>query len=389
MTWQLVVRVSLLLLVLFSLTAALRHSGLYLGRNTSLPPGFSETLVATGLSQPTSLTVAPDGRLFITEQRGAVRIVENNVLLARPFVELETAPGYKHGLLGLAFDPDFETNQWVYVYDAAPSTFHNRLTRFTAQGNVAQLNSRVTLFESEPFSGLTNHHGGSPLFDARGNLYLSVGDDARSPDPQQLDSLFGKVLRLTRAGAPAPDNPFVNTANARPEIFAYGFRHPYNLALDARTGTILVNDVGEEVAEEINLLRGGANYGWNVCEGKCEPPRADLQDPLLSYPHGRDSASGCAIVGGTFYQPPQIQFPPDYADRYFYADLCVGWIRALNLTAGDSILFATGLFNPIDLEIGNDGALYYLERGRGADYYNTKFPGQLWRIDYRSTEPHR
>jgi len=126
---------------------------------------------------------------------------------------------------------------------------------------------------------------------------------------------------------------------------------------------MLINDVGEGTWEEINDGVAGANYGWSICEGACSPANPNLRNPIYQYSH----AEGCAIVGGAFYNPVVTQFPPEYTGVYFFADLCGGFIRTLDPANGNQVsTFATGLSNPVDLAVSDDGSLYYLERGRGS-----------------------
>lgn len=353
-------------------------------KQVSVPPGFTQSLVATGLDKPTSMAFAPDGRLFVTEQGGSVRIIKDGKLLKTPFLRLDVSPNPASGLLNLAFDPHFAKNQWVYLYYTMPTIpERDRLARVTAEGDAAAPDSETVLFESDALpSDPGLHHGGAIQFDGDDFLYLGTGDASKSQTAQALNTLFGKVLRLTRDGKPAPGNPFAQQVGARPEIFAYGFRNPYTFARSIKTGTILVNDVGEANWEEINILARGANYGWSLCEGKCADETGVMTNPVLEYGHKAADASSCAIIAGVFYQPPRTTFPAQYLDRYFYADLCGGWIRALDLANGTSQPFATGLDLPMDLEVGNDGALYALTRGAGRNYLAPSTSGQVWRIQY-------
>ncbi len=132
------------------------------------------------------------------------------------------------------------------------------------------------------------------------------------------------------------------------------------------TGRIFINDVGAATYEEINDGIKGANYGWPVHEGPETDPK--YTSPLFAYQHGNTATTGCAIAGGTFYNPTSVQFPPEYEGDYFFADLCSGWIRRLDYDPSTGLYagvsgFATGLPNPVDLQVGPDGALYYLARG--------------------------
>lgn len=351
----------------------------------NLEPGFTESPVAQDLTQATSMAFAPDGRLFVTEQLGTVRVIKEGVMLAEPFMRLEVAAREEAGLLHIALDPHFDRNHWVYLYyTTATAPTRDRLIRVTAQGDTALADSQVTLFESDPLPASTTHRGGAIAFDRDNFLYLSVGDANDFNNAQRLDTLFGKVLRLTRDGKPAPNNPFVQQPGARPEIFAYGLRNTFRLSPDATDGAIYMNDVGEADWEEINALTRGANYGWGLCEGKCQTKTDGLTDPVFAYAHKTADLNGCAITGGVFYQPAHPMFPSQYLNRYFYADLCGGWIRSVNLATGNSEPFVTGLTNPVDLKVGPDGALYYLTYGAGRSVYRPTIPGQLWRIEYNA-----
>lgn len=362
------------------LMVSLRDSGLYMGHPTVLLPGFHERLIANELNRPASIALAPDGRVFIVLQGGTIRVVEHDVLLPQPFLTLETTGNTGEGLFHVTFDPAFETNHWVYVYYLAPGRT-NRLVRVTADGNTAIPDSLVTIWESETLPHI-DHHGGSPIFDENGYIYFGTGDADAGLESRNLASTNGKVLRITPDGKPAPGNPFLNTLNARPEIYASGFRNPFTLARDKVTGMIVVNDVGQGAAEEIDTLVAGGDYGYPMCEGKCNPPNPAMQEPLLAYSHGGALDGGCAVVGGAFYQPAHVQFPAEYVNRYFYADLCSGWIRALDVQTKTTALFATGLVHPTDVKIANDGSLYYLARGIALDFYRSQYPGQLWRVEY-------
>ena len=148
-------------------------------------------------------------------------------------------------------------------------------------------------------------------------------------------------------------------------------RNPYTFAFQPGTGRMFINDVGATTFEEINDGLAGSNYGWSICEGACNPPNGNFRDPLFQYGHGTGNTTGCAIVGGAFYNPPVNQFPASYLGKYFFADLCSGWIRVMDPANNTASGFATGLSTPVDLQVGPDGALYYLMRGNG---------GQVWRV---------
>jgi len=347
------------------------------GRAATLPTGFTEALVASGLSNPTAMQFAPDGRLFVCEQGGRLRIIKNGALLSTPFLTVTVSSSGERGLLGVAFDPNFAVNQYVYVYYTATSpTIHNRISRFTANGDVASGNE-VVLFDLDNLSSATNHNGGALNFGPDSKLYVSVGENANSANAQTLANLLGKMLRLNSDGSIPTDNPFYGSATGKNRaIWALGLRNPFTFAFNASGTSMFINDVGQGTWEEINEGRAGANYGWPTTEGATTDPRFDT--PRHSYAHTGSSPTPCAIAGGAFYTPAVAQFPSDYSQDYFFADYCAGWIRRLDPVTSAVTGFATGISSPVDLKVGDDGSLYYLARGSG---------GAVYRISYGATAP--
>jgi glucose/arabinose dehydrogenase len=328
----------------------------------TVPAGFRETVVTGGLTSPTAMAFAPDGRLFICLQGGQLRVVKNGALLATPFLTVSTDSTGERGLLGVAFDPSFGSNGFVYIYYTVPgSPPHNRLSRFTASGDVALAGSQTNLLELDNLSA-TNHNGGAIHFGPDGKLYVAVGENAVPSNAQTLGNLLGKILRLNNDGTIPTDNPFFTIATGvNRSIWALGLRNPFTFDFDPVNGRMFLNDVGQNTTEEINDGIAGANYGWPTCEGACSNP--SFQNPIYQYSH----SAGCAITGGAFYNPAVPQFPDEYAGVYFFADYCGGWIRRLDPFSGNTVTdFATGLSNPVDLKVGPDGALYTLERGRSS-----------------------
>lgn len=332
---------------------------------TTLPSGFSESVVASGLSSPSAMAFAPDGRLFVCQQGGSLRVIKNQVLLAPPFLNVTTDASGERGLLGIAFDPNFANNHWVYIYYTVPgSPPHNRVSRFTANGDVALAGSETVILELNPLSTASNHNGGALHFGVDQKLYIAVGENANSANSQTLNNLLGKILRLNNDGSIPSDNPFYNTASGvNRAIWVLGLRNPFTFAVQPGTGRCFINDVGQSTWEEINVAAAGANFGWPNCEGACNLPNPNFTGPILQYSH----AEGCAITGGDFYNPAANQFPPEYNGVYFYADYCGGWIRILDWANGNQVFsFAGGLVNPVDLKVSADGSLYYLDRGRSS-----------------------
>ena len=329
----------------------------------NLPPGFTERRVANDLTSATAMAFAPDGRLFVCQQSGQVRIIKDGVLLEEPFVSVQTDNTGERGLLGIAFDPDFAQTGFVYVYyTALVSPRHNQVSRFTADGDHAVEDSETEIFRLDDLSSATTHNGGAMHFGKDGKLYVAVGENNFPPNSQSLTNVFGKMLRINKDGSIPDDNPFLGTAvGAARAIWAFGLRNPFTFDVDPLNGRIFINDVGESSWEEINDGLAGSNYGWPSSEGVTE--NEGEVGPLFAYPHGFSLESGCAVTGGSFYRPTNTQFPSSYTGKYFFADLCSGWIRVFDPGQGAVAPFADGLSLPVDLKVANDGSLYYLSRG--------------------------
>ena len=351
----------------------------------TLPPNFAETRLATGLD-PTGMEFAPDGRLFITEKSGRVRIVKNGALLPTPFMTIPSVDNSnERGLQSIAFDPAFAGNQYVYVYyTVSTSPVHNRVSRFTANGDGVVAGSETVLIELDNL-GAGNHNGGA-LFFSGGKLFITTGENAVASNAQTLSNLLGKVLRINPDGSIPADNPFYSTATGKNRaIWALGLRNPFKAVVQSGTGRIFINDVGQSAYEEINEGSAGKNYGWPGIEGvrTNQTLPANYQDPVYAYNH----SMGCSITGGTFYNPSATQFPASFAGKYFFADYCNGYLKTLDAANGNAIGdFATGINRPIDVKVGPDGSLYYLARGGlggGSVQDNTSSSnGELWRVQY-------
>ena len=193
------------------------------GLAATLPAGFTESLIANGLSNPTAMAFAPDGRLFVCQQGGQLRVIENGVLLSTPFVTVPVDSSGERGLLGVAFDPAFNANHFVYVYYTVTTpSVHNRVSRFTANGNVAVAGSETIILELNNLSGATNHNGGALHVGVDGKLYIAVGENATPTNAQSLNNLLGKMLRINADGSIPEDNPFPLATGQNRAIWAHG-----------------------------------------------------------------------------------------------------------------------------------------------------------------------
>jgi glucose/arabinose dehydrogenase len=350
-----------------------------------LPDGFVQSRVAGGLTNPTTMAFAPDGRLFVTEQRGTLRIIKGGRLLRTPFLNISSKVDSRgeRGLLGVAFDPNFSANKYVYVYytQDTPGTTpsHNRVVRFTASGDRAVMSSERLILRLNNLSRSENHNGGALNFGEDGKLYVAVGENAERDNAQSLNNLLGKMLRINKDGTIPTDNPYYRSARVdgkNKAIWARGLRNPYSFAVQPGSGRIHINDVGAGTWEEINRGLKRANYGWPDCEGNHDNPNtpgsvncsaAPYTAPVYEYRHGNSATTGCAITGGAFYNPAAVRFPAGYVGDYFFADFCSGWIRRLDL-AQRTVTRFKGVSDerPVSLQVGRNGSLYFLARDTGS-----------------------
>ena len=344
------------------------------GGSNAQPAGFTRnTSFVTGLSNATQFAQAPDGRLFVSQQGGAMRVVKNGVLLATPFMTLSVDSSGERGLLGVAFHPNFASNNLVYAYyTTTVGGTHNRISRFTANGDVVQAGSEQVLIDLPALSSATNHNGGAIHFGLDGKLYAGVGENANSANSQNLSTPLGKLLRFNDDGSIPGDNPFCTTnGNLACAVWAYGLRNPFTFAVQPGTGTIHINDVGESTWEEINVAAKGANYGWPNSEGP-SGVTGNITGPLFAYKHSAASPPGSGpggffvgnvIAGGTFYPINGGSFPSQYRGNYFFADSGAGFIGRLD-PANDNAAYSFGSVSggPVDMLAASDGALLVLTR---------------------------
>ncbi|HEU5135419.1 MAG TPA: PQQ-dependent sugar dehydrogenase [Steroidobacteraceae bacterium] len=367
--WPLRSRFGFLTLLCWLCAASVTHGA-------TLPSGFAETRVATGIGSPTAMAIAPDGRIFVAQQGGALRVVRNGALLAQPFLTVSVNASGERGLLGVAFDPNFASNNFVYVYyTTSSSPIHNRVSRFTASAanpDVAAAGSEVQILNLPNLSSATNHNGGAIHFGTDGKLYVAVGENANSSNAPSLNTTLGKMLRINADGSIPSDNPFFSqTTGLNQAIWARGLRNPFTFAVDPTNGRIHINDVGEVTWEEVNQGVAGSNYGWPQTEGNNPAGVAGVRYPIHTFNH---SGGVCAITGGAFYRPATATFPAEYAGRYFFGDFCAGFIRTLsppNYTTPTA--FATGVSSLADIQVHPDGSLYYLARGGGGELFRVQF----------------
>ena len=322
----------------------------------SLTLGFSQDLelelFASGFDRPVNIKHAGDNRLFIVEQDGLIRILnDNGTIESTPFLDIDNRvsgsdTGNEKGLLGLAFHPNYSSNGYFFVNytDNMGDTVISRFSRSTTNPSLADPNSElIILTYTQPFP---NHNGGDLAFGADGYLYISSGDGGSGGDPQNnsqnLGNLLGKILRIdvNNSSVSDPydnpsDNPFINNGSASDEIWAYGLRNPWKFSFDRLTNDIWIADVGQNEFEEINRASStdaGLNYGWRCYEANdifnntgC-PASNTLTFPVAEYSHNFDGEFKCSITGGYRYRGTTY---PNFDGLYFFADYCSGEIGFL------------------------------------------------------------
>jgi glucose/arabinose dehydrogenase len=328
------------------------------------PSNFSQVPVATGIANPTVMAFAPDGRIFVAQQNGVLHVIKNGVKLATPALQLTVNSNGERGLIGIALHPSFSTNGVIYFYYTIPDGSHNRISRFTMNGDVINPGSEQIIFEIDQLGTSQNHNGGAMHFKGD-KLYIATGDNNNSGNSQDLSNTLGKLLRINANGSIPGDNPFYSSTGTRQRnsIWAYGLRNPYTFDVQPGSGRVLVNDVGQVTWEEVNdATVKGKNFGWPGSEGMTSIE--GHASPIYTYPHGSGDGVGCAITGGVFFNPSTTNYPSTYIGKYFFQDYCNGWINYIDVTTGAvRYSFATGLpAQALALDVSPDGHLYYLTR---------------------------
>ncbi len=296
-------------------------------------PGIALQEVGSGFRQPTHVADDGSGRLFVVEQEGRVRLLQHGQPSSEPFLDIQKRvdSGGEKGLLAIAFHPRYQENGYFFVnYTTRAGGLHTIVSRFKrASATRADPGSETVLLKfAQPYA---NHNGGQLAFGPDGYLYIGTGDGGAANDPhnngQDRSTLLGKILRIDvdRGSGESPyaipkDNPFVGDKNARAEIWAYGLRNPWRFSFDALNGRLYAADVGQNAAEEIDIIEKGKNYGWRIMEGDiCTPainPRCDrtgLTPPIYTYHH----PLGRSITGGFVYRGAGS---PALCGVYLYAD---------------------------------------------------------------------
>ncbi len=355
--------------------------------DAQVPTPYRLVEVASGFSRPLYLTHAGDGsgRLFVVEQSGQIKIVQDGQVLAEPFLDVSSlispealGNGYtERGLLGLAFHPDYAENGFFFIdyTDHEGNTVVARYRVSDANPDRADPESaEPLLYVQQPYA---NHNGGQLAFGRDGYLYISLGDGGSGGDPQgngqNLRTLLGALLRVdvdTAEGegyAVPEDNPFAQQEDARPEIWAWGLRNVWRFSFDRATGALYMADVGQNKWEEIDFQpaesRGGENYGWNAYEGthpySGEKPASEVVMPILEYGHEN---GWCSVTGGYVYRGEAL---PELQGYYLYGDWCTGTVWAARADKD-----------------GHWQSVISLESGRQISSFGEDENGELYMVDY-------
>lgn len=373
----------------------------------TLPAGFAETRIAGGLN-PVTMSFAPDGRLFLCEKHGLLRVVKDGKLLDKPFLDLtgQVDAWNERGLLSVCFDPEFASNGWVYVYytlnrdpkDGSHQSSNNRVSRFTADGDVAKAGSEKVLLEIDNLSKIGWHNGGGLAFGKDGKLYVSTGENANGPNARDSGNLLGKLLRINKDGSIPADNPhFTAFKDKNRAIVATGLRNAFHLAVQPGSGLLYLSEVGAnfeqiERYETSSRKPEAVDYGWPEIDGprRDQKPPAGYREPEYPYDHGK--GKGLALCGGDFYNPASPgpgAFPAEYTGRFFFGDYG-GWIKFIDPARPDQRHdFAGGINRALDVAVAPDGTLWYIERAGipgGSDAANSASKdGSLWQVRWTGT----
>jgi glucose/arabinose dehydrogenase len=349
----------------------------------SLPANFYTFPVAGGLHEPTSISFLK-GDVIVTEKGGMIKILRSGAQHFEDLLNVPVEGAGERGLQRAIVHPNFQNFPYIYFYYTSAKTAKNTLSRVRVDGH--ELMNEEVLLEVDSLKDGLYHNGGGLIIDKNNKLFLGVGDQYTF-NSTNLESYSGKILRLNHDGTVPGDNPFQMGSEVKRRIWSYGLRNPFTMDYNPTTNQILVNDVGYGYWEEINdATAPGLFFGWPFGEGELgqlNPAQYFFSEPLYKYANNySDQASaienrGCAITSGAFYIPDTTNFPEKFTGKYFFSDICNGWIRTLDITTNLSEIFAKELPQGImAIAVSPDGKLYYLNF----------FDGTLNVIDYNSSD---
>jgi glucose/arabinose dehydrogenase/regulation of enolase protein 1 (concanavalin A-like superfamily) len=327
--------------------------------NTAYPdllPGFAKKQLAGGLNHPIVFAFAPNGDIYIGEQAGTILIYRNGAVLPTPLGTISTDGTNEKGLLGLALDPNFATNGYMYVSYTTLDE-HAQLSRFTVQNDTLNLASEVVYLKGNQLQN--PHHSGNDLHvGPDGKLWWAVGDNVPSiSNAQTLTNIYGKILRFRLDGSIPSDNPFLHVPGAVPAIYAYGLRNPWRFTF-LPNGKAMTEDTGSSYWEELNTIQPGGNYGWDFYEGNCGS--CGYINPAYAYGHLPIDGAASALSAYT-----GSVFPKQYDNVVFYGDYnrqdieAVTFDPTFNTQISDTV-FDNAAGTIADLQEGPDGNLYFV-----------------------------
>ena len=337
----------------------------------TLASGFLQTKLAGGLAKPIVVVFAPNGDMYIGEQGGAILIYRNGAVLPTPVIKLNTFSVGETGLLGMALDPNFATNGYIYVSYTVPITTSSgtnqpfaQLSRLTVVNGVANPASERILYRGNQVQnedgngGNYDHAGNAVKVGPDGKLWWSVGDNVPAiSNAQTLSNIYGKILRFNLDGSVPSDNPFVGVSGAVPYIYAYGLRNPWRFSF-LPTGQAVTEDTGSSYWEDVNTIQPGGNYGWPIKEGNCGS--CGYLNPVYAYGHYPIDAATSAIAAYS-----GSRFPQQYDNAVFFGDYNRHDIEAVTFdptykTETSDTVFDNAAGTIADLEEGPDGNLYFV-----------------------------
>ena len=390
----------------------------------TVPTDFVDQLVLGGFTLPVGMAKLPDGRVFVIEQKSAkIRLIVSGAIAATDpvcTVDAVKTAGGEQGLLGIAVDPGWPANPYVYVHCDNLGTTTIRISRYTVTGDLSFTgNGSLSIDVASRFDLITtlpdvapNHNGGTLRFGPDGKLYDSMGEDAQSCLAQDDATFHGVILRLEVSGLPSTpggppsidvitpaDNPQIGSGNANTRlIWAWGLRNPFRFQIDPTNGTLFIGDVGENQFEEIDRApAGGLNFGWPIYEGNAlRSPGCSLNGtataPIATYDRTQFASGSAAVMCAGAYRAPggaSSPFPAAYNGNVFFSDYYEGFLRRLtgsgsNWSLGGAV---PGQPNATDWGSGFDGVSDYMAAADGSLWYCSEFGGQIRRIVYQPGNP--
>ena len=433
---------SVILIILLSQVVALAQ----------LPTSFQKVELLTGLKNSVNIEFAPDGRIFIVDRYGELLIYKPNTQLTVLAATMAVFHDMEDGLLSIAFDPEFTSNNFIYIHYSHPSLAKNRVSRFKMEGDYLNISSEIVLLEWTSDRNGYYHAAGDLDFDSKGNLYVAIGDNTdhsayatlNELDPNKssektssnTNDFRGKILRIKPEAngtysIPA-GNLFPNGTGGRPEIYVMGARNPFKIFVDkANTDWLFWAEVGPDAnvesklgpegMDEINLVKSAGNYGWPYFSGKNKPYLNTYTEPNFYYdinapvnlskwntgavglPPAQSSwmefFHGCYLVGPIYNYNQSInnpkKLPSDFNQSLFYYDFNTSKIWVVKMDINGTIVsnqqFGANIISGsgfIDLKIGPDGQLYILEYGAGCCPQNVG-SGKLVRVDFTGIDSNK